>query len=198
MAKFADIDIDIEGLTVRELKEFIRNGIDFINDLVSFNATEGIGLKKPQQHFFDEIQSKTTRGRFGKALGYGLNMKKEYLISKAEDIRRFMKLSRDYDTERVNKAYDTFVKTFGETDRETYGKVINTFAGLDKDIIEKFGSSNIVSLVRGNTGIPSYRLSDMILKAVNNPKNAQQVDVLNEVKDSIKKYINAVNRLKKK
>ena len=69
--KFRDVDIDLEDLNVRELKDFIRQGIDYINELYKYNEAENISFKKPQQHFFDEIQSKTTRGRFGNKLGYG-------------------------------------------------------------------------------------------------------------------------------
>ena len=31
--KFTDVDIDLEDLNVRELKDFIRQGIDYINEL---------------------------------------------------------------------------------------------------------------------------------------------------------------------
>ena len=54
--RFSDVDIDLETLTSMELKDFIRQGIDYINELYKHNESEGIRFKKPQQHFFDEIQ----------------------------------------------------------------------------------------------------------------------------------------------
>ena len=196
--KFRDVDIDLEDLNVRELKDFIRQGIDYINELYKYNEAENINFKKPQQHFFDEIQSKTTHGRFGNKLGYGLNMLKSDLLDKAEDIRRFMKLSRDYDTERVNKAYDTFQQRYGNISREDYGKMINTFAGLGKDILEKFGSSNVVALITKYSDVSSTKIINIITNAINNPSNSTQGDLLYEVKENMKKYVNAVNRFKKK
>ena len=196
--KFRDVDIDLDNLNVRELKDFIRQGIDYINELYKYNESENISFKKPQQHFFDEIQSKTTRGRFGNKLGYGLNMLKSDLLDKAEDIRRFMKLSRDYDTERVNKAYDSFQQRYGNISREDYGKMINTFAGLGKDILEKFGSSNVVALITKYSDVSSTKIINIITNAINNPSNSTQGDLLYEVKENMKKYVNAVNRFKKK
>ena len=196
--KFTDVDIDLDDLNVRELKDFIRQGIDYINELYKYNESENINFKKPQQHFFDEIQSKTTRGRFGNKLGYGLNMLKDDLLDKGEDIRRFMKLSRDYDTERVNKAYDTFQQRYGNISREDYGKMINTFAGLGKDILEKFGSSNVVALITKYSDVSSTKIINIITNAINNPSNSTQGDLLYEVKENMKKYVNAVNRFKKK
>ena len=196
--KFRDVDIDLEDLNVRELKDFIRQGIDYINELYKYNEAENISFKKPQQHFFDEIQSKTTRGRFGNKLGYELNMLKSDLLDKAEDIRRFMKLSRDYDSERVNNAYDTFQQRYGNISREDYGKMINTFAGLGKDILEKFGSSNVVALITKYSDVSSTKIINIITNAINNPSNSTQGDLLYEVKENMKKYVNAVNRFKKK
>ena len=196
--KFTDVDIDLEDLNVRELKDFIRQGIDYINELYKYNESENISFKKPQPHFFDEIQSKTARGRFGNKLGYGLNMLKSDLLDKAEDIRRFMKLSRDYDTERVNKAYDSFQQRYGNISREDYGKMINTFAGLGKDILEKFGSSNVVALITKYSDVSSTKIINIITNAINNPSNSTQGDLLYEVKENMKKYVNAVNRFKKK
>ena len=196
--KFTDVDIDLDNLNVRELKDFIRQGIDYINELYKYNEAENISFKKPQQHFFDEIQSKTTSGRFGNKLGYGLNMLKADLLDKAEDIRRFMKLSRDYDTERVNKAYEAFQQRYGNVSRETYGKIINTFAGLGKDILEKFGSNNVVALITKYSDVSSTKIINIITNAINNPSNSTQGDLLYEVKENMKKYVNAVNRFKKK
>ena len=196
--KSTDVDTDLDDLNSRESKAFIRQGIDYINELYKYNESENISFKKPQQHFFDEIQSKTTRGSFGNKLGYGLNMLKADLLDKAEDIRRFMKLSRDYDTERVNKAYDTFQQRYGNISREDYGKMINTFAGLGKDILEKFGSSNVVALITKYSDVSSTKIINIITNAINNPSNSTQGDLLYEVKENMKKYVNAVNRFKKK
>ena len=91
--KFASYNIDVEELTVKELKDYIRNGVDFINDYLD----EVEELRKPQKNFLKEIENQTTRGRFGKALGYGLNMKKADLINKAFSIEKFILLSKDYD-----------------------------------------------------------------------------------------------------
>ena len=92
--RFSDVDIDLETLTSMELKDFIRQGIDYINELYKHNESEGIRFKKPQQHFFDEIQSNTARGRFGSKLGYGVTVNKEKLLDKANDIMIFLKLQQ--------------------------------------------------------------------------------------------------------
>ena len=125
-------------------------------------------------------------------------MLKSDLLDKAEDIRRFMKLSRDYDTERVNKAYEAFQQRYGNISREDYGKMINTFAGLVKDILEKFGSSNVVALITKYSDVSSTKIINIITNAINNPSNSTQGDLLYEVKENMKKYVNAVNRFKKK
>ena len=35
--RFSDVDIDLETLTSMELKDFIRQGIDYINELYKHN-----------------------------------------------------------------------------------------------------------------------------------------------------------------
>lgn len=191
--KFASYNIDVEELTVKELKDYIRNGVDFINDYLD----EVEELRKPQKNFLKEIENQTTRGRFGKALGYGLNMKKDDLINKAQSIEKFILLSKDYDVEKVNKAYETFKNIYGDISKEKYNKIINTFSGLSDDIKEKFGSNQIVALVMGSEKIPSYKIADYIMNAVNNKTNITQQDMIEEVKDNIKKYINRTSKLKK-
>ena len=76
--------------------------------------------------------------------------------------------------------------------------MINTFAGLGKDILEKFGSSNVVALITKYTDVSSTKIINIITNAINNPSNSTQGDLLYEVKENMKKYVNAVNRFKKK
>ena len=52
--KFASYNIDVEELTVKELKDYIRNGVDFINDYLD----EVEELRKPQKNFLKEIDCK--------------------------------------------------------------------------------------------------------------------------------------------
>ena len=42
--KFTDVDIDLDDLNVRELKDFIRQGIDYINELYKYNEAENISF----------------------------------------------------------------------------------------------------------------------------------------------------------
>ena len=196
--RFSDVDIDLETLTSMELKDFIRQGIDYINELYKHNESEGIRFKKPQQHFFDEIQSKTTRGRFGNKLGYGVNVNKEKLLDKANDIRIFLKLSKDYDTEKVNRAYLEFQNKFKGVTREEYGKIVNTLGALGTSILEKFPSKHVISLVQQYPEVSSTKIINIILKAIDNPENKTQGDLLHDVKEKMKEYVNIVNRFKKK
>ena len=195
--KFSDVDIDLDEFTVKELKKFIRSGIDYINEMYKYIESKEIKFKKPQQNFFDEIESMTTRGRLGNKLGYGLNMRKADLLDKAENIRRFMRLSRDYDEEKINKAYETFKNRVGEDiTEEEYGKIVNVYAGLGGDVLEKFGSTNVVSLIKTYTNVESYKLVSIIYKAVRNPSNITQYDFVYDVKEKVKKYINEMNKKK--
>ena len=196
--KFSDVDIDLENLTAMELKDFIRQGIDYINELYKYNESENINFKKPQQHFFDEIQSKTTRGRFGNKLGYGLNVNKEKLLDKAEDIRRFLKLSRDYDAEKVYKAYTKFQNRFEGVTREEYGKIVNTLGALGTSVLEKFPSEHVVSLITQFPDVSSTKIINVVLESLKNPNNMTQSDLLHDVKEKMKEYVNIVNRFKKK
>lgn len=195
--KFSDVDIDLDEFTVKELKKFIRAGIDYINEMYKYNESREIKFKKPQQNFFDEIESMTTRGRFGNKLGYGLNMRKADLLDKAENIRRFMRLSRDYDEEKINKAYEKYKHTVGDDiTEEEYAKIVNIYGGLGADVTEKFGSTNVVSLIKTYTNVESYKLVSIIYKAVRNPSNITQYDFLSDVKEKVKAYVNEMNKKK--
>ena len=125
--KFGFFDVDLEDLNLEELKDYIRDGIDFINDYLEENKD----LRKPQLRFLKEIKENTTRGRLGKDLGYGLKMNKDALLSKAEDIEKFIRLSKDYDNERINTAFEQFKRsTSSDVSMEVYKKLVNIFVWI--------------------------------------------------------------------
>ena len=184
--KFGFFDVDLEDLNLEELKDYIRDGIDFINDYLEENND----LRKPQERFLKDIKNKTTRGRFGKELGYGLKMNKADLLSKAEDIDKFIRLSKDYDQERLNTAFEQFKRTTGDVSMETYKKLVNIFASLGHDLLEKFGSSNIVSLLQNNERIPSNKIVNAVKNALDNKNNKTKQDIVEDVEDALKFYLN--------
>lgn len=184
--KFGFFDVDLEDLNLEELKDYIRDGIDFINDYLEENND----LRKPQERFLKDIKNKTTRGRFGKELGYGLKMNKADLLSKAEDIDKFIRLSKDYDQERLNTAFEQFKRTTGDVSMETYKKLVNIFASLGHDLLEKFGSSNIVSLLQNNERIPSNKIVNAVKNALDNKNNKTKQDLVEDVEDALKFYLN--------
>ena len=184
--KFGFFDVDLEDLNLEELKDYIRDGIDFINDYLEENND----LRKPQERFLKDIKDKTTRGRFGKELGYGLRMNKADLLSKAEDIDKFIRLSKDYDQERLNTAFEQFKRTTGDVSMETYKKLVNIFASLGHDLLEKFGSSNIVSLLQNNERIPSNKIVNAVKNALDNKNNKTKQDLVEDVEDALKFYLN--------
>lgn len=184
--KFGFFDVDLEDLNLEELKDYIRDGIDFINDYLEENND----LRKPQERFLKDIKDKTTRGRFGKELGYGLRMNKADLLSKAEDIDKFIRLSKDYDQERLNTAFEQFKRTTGDVSMETYKKLVNIFASLGHDLLEKFGSSNIVSLLQNNERIPSNKIVNAVKNALDNKNNKTKQDLVEDVEEALKFYLN--------
>lgn len=184
--KFGFFDVDLEDLNLEELKDYIRDGIDFINDYLEENND----LRKPQLRFLKEIKENTTRGRLGKTLGYGLNMKKNDLIIKAYSIEKFIRLSKDYDQERLNTAFEQFKRTTGDVSMETYKKLVNIFASLGHDLLEKFGSSNIVSLLQNNERIPSNKIVNAVKNALDNKNNKTKQDIVEDVEDALKFYLN--------
>ena len=184
--KFGFFDVDLEDLNLEELKDYIRDGIDFINDYLEENND----LRKPQERFLKDIKNKTTRGRFGKELGYGLKMNKADLLSKAEDIDKFIRLSKDYDQERLNTAFEQFKRTTGDVSMETYKKLVNIFASLGHDLLEKFGSDNIVSLLQNNERIPSNKIVNAVKNALDNKNNKTKQDIVEDVEDALKFYLN--------
>lgn len=184
--KFGFFDVDLEDLNLEELKDYIRDGIDFINDYLEENND----LRKPQERFLKDIKDKTTRGRFGKELGYGLRMNKADLLSKAENIDKFIRLSKDYDQERLNTAFEQFKRTTGDVSMETYKKLVNIFASLGHDLLEKFGSSNIVSLLQNNERIPSNKIVNAVKNALDNKNNKTKQDLVEDVEEALKFYLN--------
>lgn len=185
--KFGFFDIDLEDLKLDELKDYIRDGIDFINDYLEDNKD----LRKPQLRFLKEIKENTTRGRFGKELGYGLRMNKNDLLSKAEDIEKFIRLSKDYDNERINQAFEQFKRTTSsEVSPEVYKKLVNIFASLGSKLLEQFGSDNIVSLLQNNEKIPSNKIVDAVKEAIGNKSNKTSQDLVENVEEILKFYIN--------
>lgn len=185
--KFGFFDIDLEDLNLDELKDYIRDGIDFINDYLEDNKD----LRKPQLRFLKEIKENTTRGRFGKELGYGLRMNKNDLLSKAEDIEKFIRLSKDYDNERINQAFEQFKRTTSsEVSPEVYKKLVNIFASLGSKLLEQFGSDNIVSLLQNNEKIPSNKIVDAVKEAIGNKSNKTSQDLVENVEEILKFYIN--------
>lgn len=185
--KFGFFDVDLEDFNLDELKDYIRDGIDFINDYLEENKD----LRKPQLRFLREIKDKTTRGRFGKELGYGLRMNKEDLLSKAEDIEKFIRLSKDYDQERINTAFEQFKRsTSSEVSMEVYKKLVNIFASLGADFLEKFGSDNIISLLQNNEKIPSNKIVTAVETALKNKSNKNKQDLVEDVEEQLKFYLN--------
>lgn len=185
--KFGFFDVDLEDLNLDELKDYIRDGIDFINDYLEDNKD----LRKPQLRFLKEIKENTTRGRFGKELGYGLRMNKNDLLSKAEDIEKFIRLSKDYDNERINQAFEQFKRsTSSEVSPEVYKKLVNIFASLGSDLLEKFGSTNIVSILQTNEKIPSNKIVKAVEEALKNKNNKTKQDLVEDVEEALKFYLN--------
>ena len=185
--KFGFFDVDLEDLNLDELKDYIRDGIDFINDYLEENKD----LRKPQLRFLKEIKENTTRGRLGKELGYGLKMNKEALLSKAEDIEKFIRLSKDYDNERINTAFEQFKRsTSSEVSMEVYKKLVNIFASLGSDLLEKFGSKNIVSILQTNEKIPSNKIVKVVEEALKNKNNKTKQDLVEDVEEQLKFYLN--------
>lgn len=185
--KFGFFDVDLEDLNLDELKDYIRDGIDFINDYLEDNKD----LRKPQLRFLKEIKENTTRGRFGKELGYGLRMNKNDLLSKAEDIEKFIRLSKDYDNERINQAFEQFKRsTSSEVSMEVYKKLVNIFASLGADFLEKFGSDNIISLLQNNEKIPSNKIVTAVETALKNKSNKNKQDLVEDVEEQLKFYLN--------
>lgn len=185
--KFGFFDVDLEDLNLDELKDYIRDGIDFINDYLEENKD----LRKPQLRFLKEIKENTTRGRLGKELGYGLKMNKDALLSKAEDIEKFIRLSKDYDNERINTAFEQFKKsTSSEVSMEVYKKLVNIFASLGSDLLEKFGSKNIVSILQTNEKIPSNKIVKAVEEALKNKNNKTKQDLVEDVEEQLKFYLN--------
>lgn len=185
--KFGFFDVDLEDLNLDELKDYIRDGIDFINDYLEDNKD----LRKPQLRFLKEIKENTTRGRFGKELGYGLRMNKNDLLSKAEDIEKFIRLSKDYDNERINQAFEQFKRsTSSEVSMEVYKKLVNIFASLGSDLLEKFGSTNIVSILQANEKIPSNKIVKAVEEALKNKNNKTKQDLVEDVEEALKFYLN--------
>lgn len=185
--KFGFFDVDLEDLNLDELKDYIRDGIDFINDYLEENKD----LRKPQLRFLKEIKENTTRGRLGKELGYGLKMNKDALLSKAEDIEKFIRLSKDYDNERINQAFEQFKRsTSSEVSPEVYKKLVNIFASLGSKLLEQFGSDNIVSLLQNNEKIPSNKIVDAVKEAIGNKSNKTSQDLVENVEEILKFYIN--------
>ena len=185
--KFGFFDVDLEDLNLDELKDYIRDGIDFINDYLEENKD----LRKPQLRFLKEIKENTTRGRLGKELGYGLKMNKDALLSKAEDIEKFIRLSKDYDNERINTAFEQFKRsTSSEVSMEAYKKLVNIFASLGSDLLEKFGSKNIVSILQTNEKIPSNKIVKAVEEALKNKNNKTKQDLVEDVEEQLKFYLN--------
>lgn len=185
--KFGFFDVDLEDLNLDELKDYIRDGIDFINDYLEENKD----LRKPQLRFLKEIKENTTRGRLGKELGYGLKMNKDALLSKAEDIEKFIRLSKDYDNERINTAFEQFKRsTSSEVSMEVYKKLVNIFASLGSDLLEKFGSKNIVSILQTNEKIPSNKIVKVVEEALKNKNNKTKQDLVEDVEEQLKFYLN--------
>ena len=185
--KFGFFDVDLEDFNLDELKDYIRDGIDFINDYLEENKD----LRKPQERFLKEIKDKTTRGRFGKELGYGLRMNKEDLLSKAEDIEKFIRLSKDYDQERINTAFEQFKRsTSSEVSMEVYKKLVNIFASLGHDLLEKFDSDNIISLLQNNDKIPSTKIVEAVKEALDDKSNTTKQDLVEYVEEKLKFYLN--------
>ena len=185
--KFGFFDVDLEDLNLDELKDYIRDGIDFINDYLEENKD----LRKPQLRFLKEIKENTTRGRLGKELGYGLKMNKDALLSKAEDIEKFIRLSKDYDNERINTAFEQFKRsTSSEVSMEVYKKLVNIFASLGSDLLEKFGSKNIVSILQTNEKIPSNKIVKAVEEALKNKNNKIKQDLVEDVEEQLKFYLN--------
>lgn len=185
--KFGFFDVDLEDLNLDELKDYIRDGIDFINDYLEENKD----LRKPQLRFLKEIKENTTRGRLGKELGYGLKMNKDALLSKAEDIEKFIRLSKDYDNERINTAFEQFKRsTSSEVSMEVYKKLVNIFASLGSDLLEKFGSKNIVSILQTNEKIPSNKIVKAVEEALKNKNNKTKQDLVEDVEEQLKFYLN--------
>ena len=185
--KFGFFDVDLEDLNLDELKDYIRDGIDFINDYLEENKD----LRKPQLRFLKEIKENTTRGRLGKELGYGLKMNKDALLSKAEDIEKFIRLSKDYDNERINTAFEQFKRTTSsEVSMEVYKKLVNIFASLGSDLLEKFGSTNIVSILQTNEKIPSNKIVKAVEEALKNKNNKTKKDLVEDIEAQLKFYLN--------
>lgn len=185
--KFGFFDVDLEDLNLDELKDYIRDGIDFINDYLEDNKD----LRKPQERILKGIKDNTTRGRFGKELGYGLRMNKEDLLFKAEDIEKFIILSKDYDQERINTAFEQFKRsTSSEFSMEIYKKLVNIFASLGSNILEQFGSDNIVSLLQNNEKIPSNKIVDAVKEAIGDESNITTQDLVEDVEEALKFYLN--------
>ena len=185
--KFGFFYFDLEDLNLDELKDYIRDGIDFINDYLKDNKD----LRKPQLRFLKEIKENTTRGRFGKELGYGLRMNKNDLLSKAEDIEKFIRLSKDYDNERINQAFEQFKRsTSSEVSPEVYKKLVNIFASLGSKLLEKFGSTNIVSILQTNEKIPSNKIVKAVEDALKNKNNKTEQDLVEDVEEQLKFYLN--------
>ena len=185
--KFGFFDVDLEDLNLDELKDYIRDGIDFINDYLEENKD----LRKPQLRFLKEIKENTARGRLGKELGYGLKMNKDALLSKTEDIEKFIRLSKDYDNERINTAFEQFKRTASsEVSMEVYKKLVNIFASLGSDLLEKFGSTNIVSILQTNEKIPSNKIVKAVEEALKNKNNKTKQDLVEDVEEQLKFYLN--------
>ena len=73
---------------------------------------------------------------------------------------------------------------------EVYKKLVNIFASLGSDLLEKFGSNNIVSILQTNEKIPSNKIVKVVEEALKNKNNKTKQDLVEDVEEQLKFYLN--------
>lgn len=154
--KFPALDVDLNKMTVKELRDFVKNGVDKINKIVE---DRGDNLRKPQvkklESFYQTMPSKNGKLKYG--VSY---MRKADLIQRAKDVRTFIKLDKDYDVSKFNRAYETFKNAhFEGITKEQYSLFINVVGAFDAAFIEKaLGSQTIMDRMKEDVnGNISYK-----------------------------------------
>ena len=91
----------------------------------------------------------------------------------------------------LDRAFEQFKRsTSSEVSMEVYKKLVNIFASLGSDLLEKFGSTNIVSILQTNEKIPSNKIVKAVEEALKNKNNKTKQDLVEDVEEQLKFYLN--------